>query len=211
MIEVLFTSDIHCHPLREVVGKEEADVLCIVGDLTFRGTDKELKAFELDLQFVRHQFKQIIWTGGNHDLGLEDYKDRGYGIAQRTNTVYLNEEVYTYEGIRFYGSPQSCRFGSWAFMYDRPTNRWADLPQATVYMIHGPAAGLRDQLESGERVGCWDLAHKLEKMNPKPRIVATGHIHSQYGTEEKWGIKFLGCSAVNEMYQLENPPHRITL
>jgi Icc-related predicted phosphoesterase len=205
MVSCLAISDTHCHSLKEIVGNQTADILGIVGDLTWNGTLVELMEFERYLTQIRSQFEVVVYVSGNHDRGMENTRI-GYEIAKRTDTIYLCDEAFTYKGIRIYGSPYSSEFGvGWAFQAPKNTKRWYNLPPADIYMFHGPAYGFHDTLQGTDiHVGDENLAKVLLKMNPKPRYVCSGHIHANKGIIEHNGIKFVGCSAVNERYQIDS-------
>lgn len=206
MVSFAAISDIHCNNLEQILKGIKADILLMCGDLTFRGTAQELHKFENGLMRIRDKFKDIAWIGGNHDFGLQDWPQLGREIATRTNTHYLCDSLVTLQGIRIYGSPWTPDFGSWAFMYPRPTTRWMHKPPADVLITHGPPWGILDRVPIDGSVGCRDLRNAVLKHNPKPKVVCFGHIHEGRGETEIDGIKFYNCSVVDRKYNQVHKP-----
>ena len=68
--------------------------------------------------------------------------------------------------------------------------------------IYGAAFGLLDKTIRNDSVGCEELLVKIKEIKPKYHIF--GHIHKAYGELEKFGIKFVNASIMNERYKLKN-------
>jgi len=126
-----------------------------------------------------------VLIGGNHDVSLGKYLKREE--IESKGIHYLEHESKVIEGIKFFGSPYTPRFGSpeWAFQYKRNRGQdvWRAIPDDTeVIVSHGPPKGILDlsrDFETGEIVqcGCKSLYNKIEQL-PKLRYHFAGHIHS---------------------------------
>jgi len=157
----------------------EGDVLIHAGDLTGRGTVREIAEA---LQFFRalpHPHKILI--AGNHDFAFQ--RDPNSIQSLLEGFTYLQDSSTTIDGIRFWGSPWQPYFGGWAFNLLRgPTiaEKWALIPEDTdVLITHGPPFGFGDDV-GYERVGCKDLKNRLRIVNPKHHLY--GHIHEDRGS-----------------------------
>lgn len=184
----------------------EGDILVHAGDYTFVGTPSEKANFYGWFLSQPHKHKVVI--PGNHDFG-EPLQPSilAYGVH------YLCESGVEIEGLKFWGSPWTPRFGEWAFMYDRATGleRWANVPAGTdVLITHGPPLGFRDRVAGHrDQVGCADLRNKVLEIKPKLHVF--GHIHGSYGVEVFNGTTFVNASVVNEAYKIANHPIVIEL
>jgi Icc-related predicted phosphoesterase len=84
------------------------------------------------------------------------------------------------------------------------------IPQNTDLLItHGPVLGIQDIVINGKHVGCRDLLEKVKAT--KPKVHVCGHIHEGYGSTQKYGVKFMNASVLNETYELVNKPMVFTL
>ncbi|KAL7898413.1 Metallo-dependent phosphatase-like protein [Trichoderma sp. SZMC 28014] len=187
---------------------QEADVVLHCGDLTKRGTPKEVrKTFDM-LRGLRAPLKLAI--AGNHDLALDDtnythqdtdsddddaakhekpkYK-QAMQIAKEAEVDgvrYLTEGTYTFDlangsRLRIYASQYTPKYGAWAFQYDSGEHNF-DIPSdVDIAMTHGPPLGVLDRTSRGDRAGCGTLFRSLYRARPK--IHCFGHIHEDWGAE----------------------------
>jgi len=62
-----------------------------------------------------------------------------------------------------------------------------------VLITHGPPSGILDLNDDDEYCGCVNLLHRIKELT-KLKCHVFGHIHNEYGTKEKYGIKFVNAS-----------------
>lgn len=180
-VKIMVASDIHNKPLTNVLfGTPPADFLILPGDLTNSGTRAELMKFKYELKKVKDFYKTILYTGGNHDDELEKDKSIREEIYAETGAIFLDHEAVTINGIKFFGSPYTPRYGGvyTAWQYPRNcTNRWETIPDdVDILFTHGPAHGFLDWVGE-ENIGCWLLLQSI--MAKKPKIHLSGHCHEQ--------------------------------
>lgn len=179
------------------------DVLVHAGDLTTRGTEKEIRAVDAWLGTLAFRHKVII--AGNHDFGFERDPAARSWIQHAT---YLQDEGVEIEGVRFWGSPWQPRFFDWAFNLDRGAplrHIWDAIPADTdVLITHGPPHGILDRTAHGEDVGCEELRRAVERV--APRLHVFGHIHESHGTFEGGPTRFVNASTCDLRYRAVQPP-----
>jgi Icc-related predicted phosphoesterase len=210
IMKCVAVSDMH---LKEVA-TPEADMLLVAGDMTMTGAGAELAWFEDWL--TRQPQKLKVWIAGNHELGLEANPDWAARMAQRTNTIYLEDSGIEVAGVSIWGSPVSPWFFDWAFNRQRGADirkHWQLIPEGTdILMTHGPPHGHLDFNYHGEHLGCADLIDVIEnQLSYPPQVMIFGHIHYAYGVEllkrpDGKVIKLINASNCNEQYSAVNPP-----
>ena len=170
------------HNMHDQVVAPEGDVLIHAGDLTGRGTGREIGKVAAWLASQPHKHKLVI--AGNHDFLFETEPDRARGLIEEGGVTYLQDEAVEIEGLRFWGSPWQPWFHDWAFNLQRgdPLEKvWAKIPKSTDALItHGPPFGVLDRVDrDGMSVGCEALAARLKELDV--RLHVFGHIHEAYG------------------------------
>ena len=192
------------HGFHEQLQIPDGDVLIHAGDFTLHGALEEVSAFNDFLADLPHRHKLVI--GGNHDFCCEQQPD-----ATRTALAaahYLLDESVTIEGWRFYGSPWQPWFMDMAFNVAAEEDRaraWEQIPADTdVLITHTPPHGILDLTSLGERVGCRPLRQALEHL--RPRLHVFGHIHEDYGREERAGTVYVnGCNCTLDYRPTQRP------
>jgi predicted phosphodiesterase len=178
------------------------DVLIHAGDLSTRGREPEIAAFNQWLGALPHPVKIVI--AGNHDFLFE--RDPPRARALLTNATYLEDAGAAVGGLTFWGSPWQPRFFDWAFNLDRGAPlraKWDRIPAGVdVLIVHGPPRGVLDRTWRGEEVGCDDLLAALQRV--RPRLFVCGHIHEAYGERTVDGIRCINASCCDER---ERPFH----
>lgn len=207
-MRVTFISDTHNRHQQIVL--PHADILIHAGDVSGRGTQKEIEDFLQWFSSQPHTYK--IFIAGNHDFFIQQNPQNFKNILP-SNVIYLQDDFVEIEGKKIYGSPWTPRFMNWAFMKEAGidiSNVWSKIPSdIDVLITHGPARGLRDKVYTGVEVGCDDLLRELDRI--KPKFFLFGHIHEGYGISEKDGITFMNGAVLNEKYYLQNAPLEFNL
>ena len=187
----------------------DGDILIHCGDVSNVGKTHEIKDF-LDW-FSNTPFTHKIFIAGNHDFGFEhvDYIAPEY---IENGVTYLFDSSVEIDGIKFYGSPWQPEFYNWAFNLPRGeklAEKWAKIPGDTDILItHGPAYRMLDHTINGQMVGDEDLFNRI--MEVKPKIHCCGHIHLAYGQKSFNDIEFINAAVLNERYEHENKPVKLT-
>lgn len=181
-MRIVATSDFHGF-LPEI---PECDLLLIGGDICpVENHDRKFQADWLRGEFRDWLAEQPalvkIWTGGNHDFVLQDWRNKPEKI-QGIGGKYLDNTWLEIPGVaapfdrplKIWASPMSPTFGNWAFMRDdRGLGEiWETIPRdIDILMVHGPMHGygdgvpeyvLRPRLGSGigSKEDAWDSWHK---------------------------------------------------
>lgn len=196
------------------------DVAIHAGDATGRGEKGEILPF-LNW-FASLEFTHKILVPGNHDWGFQRDPDFYRKECEDRGIILLINQSVEIEGIKFYGSPATPWFYSWAFNYRRFKDQadqfgdiwikdiWDMIPTDTnVLITHGPPKGILDELPNGELVGCDELLSAVKRIKPSLHIF--GHIHCGYGEKHVDGTSFYNASICSEMYTADNQPHVIYL
>lgn len=201
-IKIVCWSDTHTRHAE--VSVPPGDILVYAGDMTDMGELESLKSFSNFLGTLPHPHKIVI--AGNHDFCFQ--KKPEVSRILLTNCIYLEDKAVTIEGIRFYGSPWQPWFCDWAFNLPRgPLIRaiWDRIPENTdILLTHGPPYGHGDTTCVGEKVGCMDLLHAVERIKPKYHIF--GHIHEAPGVSSNGVTTFVNASTCNFKYEPVHPP-----
>jgi Icc-related predicted phosphoesterase len=184
----------------------EGDLLIHAGDVSMKGTEKEVDGF---LQwFCKQDFQYKIFIAGNHDFYFEREKTSAIEKKIPDDIIYLNDSGCTINGVRFWGSPITPWFFNWAFNRHRGEaiqRHWALIPDdIDVLITHGPVYQTLDLTSDGKNVGCMDLLREVNRIAPKFHIC--GHIHESYGRIDEAETVFLNASVLNAQYQLVNAP-----
>jgi len=185
----------------------EGDILIHCGDM---GCNYPLDVQIMNDWFGEQDFRYKLCVAGNHDTELQRI---GKSMCKEllTHVRYLENEEIEIEGLKFWGSPHTPEFNSWAYMYPRRSldakQIWEKIPYGLDFLItHGPAYQMLDYSKfENKAVGCEVLQREIFKKQPKRHIF--GHIHEQ-GSQylEKDGINFFNCSVLNGEYKLSYKP-----
>lgn len=135
-----------------------------------------------------------ILIAGNHDTSIERKMYRKEDFYSN-DIYYLENEEVIIDGIKFYGSPYTPTFGTWAFMKarDKLNKVWEVIPNdVDVLIVHGPPKGIRDLSFNREgkleMCGCSALMKRIQKLESSLKLVAFGHIHNMNGIDTNQGI-----------------------
>lgn len=183
-MKLLHISDTHgYHGLLSI--PEDVDMIIHSGDAS-NYRDKYKNREEM-LDFIEWYGslpnKCKIYVAGNHDTSIEA------GLITRSDfanngIIYIENEIYIFEGIKIWGSPYTPSFGhGWAFNKDRGKIHevWDHIPEdADIVVTHGPCKGLLDlsynRANELEMCGCANLRKRVLTIQPK--LFLSGHIHN---------------------------------
>lgn len=189
---------------------EGGDVLVHAGDVSGRGSFKEIEAF---LEWYNElPYTHKIFIAGNHDFWFE--KTTGFVVNEMLqekypNITYLNDSGVEIDGVKFWGSPVQPWFYDWAFnrMGTDICRHWDMIPLDTdVLITHGPMKGILDLTLRGVSTGCPYLLEKSAEMT-NLKLFVCGHIHEAYGKFEfPDGGVFVNASTLNFNYNVQNKP-----
>ncbi len=201
ILKIVAFSDTHgFHPWFNI---PDGDVLVFAGDMTLHGRLEEVIKFNEFLGSLSHPHKLVI--AGNHDFCFETKPEASR--ASLTNGVYLQDELATIQGIKFYGSPWQPVFKDMAFNLPRGEAlraKWDCIPADTdVLITHSPPWGHNDRTFFGSNVGCRDLLQRVERLQIPLHIF--GHIHESAGHSANERTIFANVSVCNLLYM---PIHR---
>ncbi len=201
-MKIIVISD--THGLHWSLNIPVGDILVHAGDLTNRGILEEVREFNTFLGTLPHPHKIVI--AGNHDFCFEENREACEEAL--TNSIYLQDQEITIDGVRFYGSPWQPWFYDWAFNLQRGPDiraKWDLIPEGPdVLITHGPPFGIGDFTAQGDQAGCQDLLEVVEKIKPKVHIF--GHIHEGYGITSSGATTFINASSCDQLYQPVNLP-----
>lgn len=206
-MRIVFTSD--THSMHDKVAVPDGDVFVHAGDLTMMGRKAEYESAAKWINALPHKHKIVI--AGNHDFAIHEF------ISLLAPGAYYLENFGVYiDGVKFWGSPITPRFGSWAYGVERGkaiAEYWSEIPNdIDVLITHGPPMGILDQAVAhlhSENLGCADLRQRVKEI--RPRVHVFGHIHGGYGRRTIDGTQFCNVSAVNEAYRPVNAPMVVDL
>lgn len=206
-MKLVFISDTHGQHKKFQI--PEGDFIIHCGDVSTRGLESEILEFAEWFSSLPHKYKIMI--PGNHDFMFERNYDSAKNIMDSRDIICLIDSEVEIEGIKFWGSPVTPYFHSWAFNRFRGSDiekHWNKIPDdVDVLITHGPPSYMENYLSrvlEGEDVGCEDLYRTI--MRIKPKISCFGHIHEGYGTHQSEETLFINCSLLNRRYSPLNSP-----
>ena len=188
-MKLVIVSDTHGR--HEELGILEGDVLIHCGDICSHYDVDESEL--VDQWFAKQRFSKILFVGGNHDQLLQQRADRGVPVFKHAE--YLQDSVFTYQGVRFYGA---------AWVSDLPdfddvalAMKWQQIPVDTDILItHIPPRNVFDSLRSGRHVGCPGLKKLIGEICPK--IHCFGHVHHLRGHVKQNRTYFVNASVYSQ-------------
>lgn len=182
------------------------DILVHAGDISRGGTKKQVIDFLEWFAEQPHSYK--IFIAGNHDFFFEQADPAEISIIIPKDVIYLNDSAVEINGVKFWGSPITPWFHSWAFNRHRGAEikqHWDLIPDdIDILITHGPPFGILDKTVYGNRTGCEELLMRVYQVKPKYHIY--GHIHEDYGSFIKGGTTFINASVLDDRYEMKNKP-----
>jgi Icc-related predicted phosphoesterase len=200
------------HTFYEEVSVQPADVLIHAGDWNCYYS-KSLKKF---IKWLKKQpVKHCVVVAGNHDKFAEQENKKTREYFEKAGIHYLENSGVEIDGVKFWGSPYTPKFMNWWFMSERGDKiltHWKKIPAGTdVLITHGPPFGILDgdYYANGDlkaNVGCMDLLNMVKELKPKLHVF--GHIHADYGVEQREETLFVNCAlcAASGINRIVNAP-----
>lgn len=182
------------------------DVFVFAGDWSVsNGGVSDALQFATFVRKINCKHKLII--AGNHDFCAQREPALTKQIFAEVHAVYLQDEPFEIDGIKFWGSPWSPEFMNWAFMkpdYElvKVYKRIAD--DTDVLITHTPPYGILDKLPTKENVGSQALEDAVRRI--KPAIHIFGHIHCGHGIEQSDHTIYHNVSVCDDDYNLVYKP-----
>lgn len=203
---------------------EPCDIVLICGDITPLSIQSNMIKSEewMITTFIpwcqNLPSDKVIFIGGNHDWFLYNKPNRIKELLkEQDKVIYLDCELYEYNGVKIFGTPICKIFGNWAFMetqeeqntkYDRYLKTINDVD---ILISHDAPYGVSDIVLqedcwwAGEHIGNPALRDFIEKL--QPRVCFHGHLHStNHGMEKLLETEVYNVSLLNEDYKLIYKP-----
>ena len=223
-VKVVAFSD--THGFHQEAELPDCDIAIFAGDFSGNGQKYQVKSF---MEWYNRQIQctQKIFIAGNHDRSFDPKFRESFNLdeddwverykARYSNLTYLEDSSVEMFGLKIWGSPWTPWFHGdrWAFNKQRGDECkaiWRQIPMDTdVIVTHGPIFGKLDYtLRDKSFVGCEDLRHYVEQIEPKLHIC--GHIHEGYGMDY-WGpgTVFVNAAFCDPYNTPKNRPIELTL
>jgi predicted phosphodiesterase len=218
-MKIVLISD--THEQHEKVDLPDGDVLIHAGDSTYNGS---IDAFVSFTEWMKKQpFTHKILIAGNHERSLDLQKGFGkpsedqvsrrefiLNLFKNAGITYLEDSEVEIDGIKFYGSAWTPRFGNWSFMLPRGNQmaeKWVQIPNdVNVLITHGPPKYILDIAPSEPNAGCGDLAERIKELTDL-KLSVFGHLHDRGGKSVKIGnTTFVNAAICTERYDPTNLP-----
>lgn len=209
MMKITAISDLHGYlPLLD-----PCDVVCICGDISpieyDRKPDKCIHWFRTNFLnwCSKLQCDKIIFIAGNHDFFLETLGNKIHFIIQeyelQDKVIYLENTEYIYQGVKFYGCPNTEHLVHWAF-YTWDGHEYTYIPEDTdILLTHmAPSIGeLGRDMTLVREFGSKRLAEVIRNL-PKLQYAFCGHIHDgDHRITQVNQVKCINCSILDDNYE----------
>jgi Icc-related predicted phosphoesterase len=228
-MKIVAISDTHTSHAKFVI--PECDVLIHSGDFSWTGEASEVSDFLAWFEQQPATHKLVI--AGNHELAFDERQSR-FDLAAKNilarryehnnSVIYLEDEAYVVDGVKFYGTPWTTAFCGWAFNgysdAEAPHHRgavvlsdvYSKIPEDTnVIICHGPPYDLVDRSSDGRRCGSVEMRNIMEEL-PLLRLYLCGHIHEARGSQVACGnVNVCNVSSLGLDYEPAGPPVIIDL
>lgn len=227
-MKIVGISDIH----GDLINLPECDVVCIAGDivpLMYQNNNIEsISWFLQDFIPWTDSLKcdKVVFIAGNHDYFMGDLLEKYHKDWWEVEDLllihhkfekkihYLCDSLYTYKGIKFYGSPWIPDLTKWAF-YGNPDQLIQKFnqipPDIDVLITHAPpkiedcGVVLQHCGNYKRNFGCQELAEQYSRIKPKWHIF--GHVHSGDHNVIKYNnTNLANVSIKNENYVVSYEP-----
>lgn len=152
--------------------REDTDVAIFCGDFSVSGNLSDTVDF---LSWYGDQpAKRKVLVAGEKDLLAEAEPKLFRDFCEKKGIIYLEDDMYLYEGKRFFGTPRSLALTQGAFTYNESTldKFFSKIPEIDILISHYPANGILDR-NKGLTIGSTSLKNRIQKV--KPKLFIFGH------------------------------------
>jgi Icc-related predicted phosphoesterase len=206
-MKICAVSDLHDH----MIELPKCEVLVIAGDISMSGGPVWFEKVFIPY-LVDKKYDICLLIFGNHDDGIymnAQWKDIELFLPD--NVKMLNNKVYKYKNIKFYGSP-NCRYIPGflnTFNEEKLKNIYSVIPDGIDILItHSPPYGVGDIIKGDDyHLGSVSLMEKVRQIKPKVHIF--GHIHTGKKYTKENEIEFFNVSVTDETYDVVYKPTTI--
>jgi Icc-related predicted phosphoesterase len=204
-MKIVFISDTHtAHRDLEL---PEGDVLVFAGDMCISHTGADtIQLMEQVRDFNEWlgelDFERKICISGNHEKVFQKCL-----VNNLSNAVYLEDQMYKYKGVIFYGSPWTPHFyGAFNASEESLALKYKRIEDSVdVLITHGPPFGILDSPNKGDHAGSASLRVAVDRIKPKVHVF--GHIHAAYGEHNRDGIQYFNASMAGRKHtDMANKP-----
>ena|ERR1700733_3787942 len=210
------------HGLHRYINLPDGDVLVHAGDITRNGELDTMEDFAKWMKDQPHRHKLVIF--GNHDRfeRLDNNRKVAIGFLLDAGITYLQDSSIEIDGVKFYGTPWSPRWGDYQFYADRGNDiaaKWRIIPDDTnVLIVHGPPYEILDGVPYGIwygehitiNVGCKDLLRRIKELK-QLKVFLCGHIHSSSGVKVIDNVVYANCAILNPEHEIAYPARVIDI
>lgn len=170
---------------------DKAQGIIISGDLTNRGSKREVISFVKEL---KQRVPQVLAQIGNMDGKLVEEALEEMGVNLHRKVVYLEPGVYVaglgYSPPTPFGTPSEVSEETLAMWLEELKLKVQD-KTPLLFISHTPPYGTKvDKVFSGQHVGSKSVLNFIKEV--QPQVCLTGHIHEAQGIDE-----VSGCLIVN--------------
>jgi Icc-related predicted phosphoesterase len=167
------------------------DVLIHAGDFSMDASQYD-SIVSFNNWLGKQPCEHALVIAGNHDTLFASRPELAYPLI--TNAKYLQDELVTINGVRFYGFPWTPKCGE-NFAFNAPKQIMDIVAEmikpCDVLISHGPPFGILDTTGM-QHQGSESLLEAVYAIEPKVHVF--GHIHGKYGTYEDESTKFFNAA-----------------
>ena len=190
-MQICVTSDTHTYH-RDLVFDTNVDTIIHCGDFTKSALKNNRdETIEFLDWFDSLPIKNKILISGNHEYFLhrchKNFSIETFFKENYPNIHYLQDSSIVIDGIKFYGTPWTLRYGDWYFMKDREKDLFEVFSKididTNVLISHSPAETILDYCQ-GKILGSSSLKYHIDNNLKNLKYHLFGHIHESYGYKD---------------------------
>lgn len=167
--------------------REGTDVAIFCGDFSVSGNLSDTTDFLS--WYGKQPAKRKVLVAGEKDLLAEVEPKLFREFCEKEGIIYLEDDMYIYEGKKFFGTPRSLSLVKGAFT-DNEVNLekyFSRIPKGIDVLIsHYPANGILDRYK-GLTIGSTSLRDALSKI--RPTVFICGHNYTNGFSAVREGVK----------------------
>lgn len=230
-MKIVALSDMHGHLSKNI---PECDVVCICGDILPLQVQRSIVR---SVSWLTQDFKPwaeslpckyVVFIAGNHDFVFDTLgpkSDRrpyevmveifGESHLKQSKLIYLRDESYIIDGVKFYGTPWCPELVNWAFYKNQSDliETFSNIPEDTdILLTHCPpkignvGVVLQEGMNYLRNFGSEELSAVLID-KPNIKYILSGHIHSGDHNITKFrDTNIVNVSIKDESYKVKYKP-----